>query len=204
MACPADRQVQALGARGHAGVEVTEAAFSGSCCSLHFPQLHCQAALWNRRAKNLLIPSVVLGLGAFSVLLRSCSFQISRFRWAKLGLLHLNVLLDSGHGFGSYSQVCCPHLHCRSFGAEAGEKCRMGDCCPGVTCRCTSAGMVRSSTWHALLLVQDKFLRVSWDRVLCGHAGYSGSSCVPADTCRDILGLAPLPQDSVVPDCVFV
>lgn len=77
-------------------MEVTEAACSGS--SLHFPQLHCQAAPLNRRAKNLLIPSVVLGLGAFSVLLRGCSFQISRFRWAKLGLFHLNMLPGSGHG----------------------------------------------------------------------------------------------------------
>lgn len=66
---------------------VTEAA----CCSLHFPQLHCQAAPSNRRAKNLLIPSVVLGLGAFSVLRRCCRFQISRFSWAKFGLIHLNM-----------------------------------------------------------------------------------------------------------------
>lgn len=122
-------------------MEVTEAACSGSSCSLHFPQLHCQAAPLNRRAENLLIPSVVLGLGAFSVLLRCCSFQISRYRWAKLGLFHLNVLPGSGHGFRSYSQVCCRHPQCGSFGAEAGEECRMGDCCPRVTCCCTSAGM---------------------------------------------------------------
>lgn len=98
------------------------------------------------------------------------------------------MLPDSGHGFGSYSQVCCHHLQCGSFGAEAGEKCRMGDCCPSVTCRCMSAGTVRGSTWHALLHVQDEFLQVSWDLVLRGHAGHSGS----ADTCRDILELAPL------------
>lgn len=88
--------------------------------SLHFPQLHCQAAPLNRRAENLFVPSVVLGLGAFS-----CTFQISRFRWVKLGLFHLNVLPGSGHGFRSYSQVCCRHLQCGSFGAEAGEECRM-------------------------------------------------------------------------------
>lgn len=78
---------------------------------------------------------------------------------------------------------------CGSCGAEAGEKCRMGDCCPNVTCCCMSAGTVRSSTWHALLHVQDEFLRVSWDRVPCWLQWFF---CVPADMCSDILGLAPL------------
>lgn len=80
------------------------------------------------------------------------------------------VLPDSGHGFRSYSQVCCRHFQCGSFGAEAGEKCRMGECCPSVTCCCMPAGTGRSSTWHGLLHVPDEFLSVSWVRVLHGPA----------------------------------
>lgn len=113
-----------------------------------------------------------------------------------------HVLPDSGHGFRSYSQVCCRHFQCGSFGAEAGEKCRMGECCPSVTCCCMPAGTGRSSTWHGLLHVPDEFLSVSWARVLHGPAGYRGSSCVPADTCRDILGLAPLLCSSCLCVCL--